>query len=38
MADGIDVELAAEVILDEEDVRRALPAGATIREPTVVGG
>ena len=38
VADGIDVELAADVILDEEDVRSTLPAGATIREPTVVGG
>ena len=38
VADGIDVELSAKGILDEDDIRRSLPAGTTIREPLVVGG
>jgi UDP-N-acetylglucosamine/UDP-N-acetylgalactosamine diphosphorylase len=37
VADGVAVELAADRILDEADVRRTLPPGTVITGPTIVG-
>jgi len=37
-ADGIDVELAADRIIDETDVAPLLPAGTVIDRPVVIGG
>lgn len=37
VVDGVDVELAADRILDEADILEVLPVGATIDRPTVIG-
>lgn len=37
VADGIDVELDATRVLDEQDIRKAMPAGSRIDRPCVVG-
>ena len=37
VGEGVDVELAADRVIDETDVRSLLPPGTVLDEPTVVG-
>jgi hypothetical protein len=38
VADGIDVELAANRIIDETDIAGLLRAGTVLERPVVIGG
>lgn len=38
LAEGVDVELAADRIIDETDIRRLVPAGTVLETPVVIGG